>query len=106
MLALGRAMGVEPGELAALFDHFNPGAQAPARFKRVLDADYANPSWELAMARKDARLMLAEVDRAGGALEFLPILAARMDRFLAEGQGHADWTVIARELVGERAARR
>jgi 3-hydroxyisobutyrate dehydrogenase len=105
MLALGRAMGVEPGELAALFDHFNPGAQAPARFKRVLDADYANPSWELAMARKDARLMLAEVDRAGGALEFLPILAARMDRYLAEGQAHADWTVIARELVEARAAR-
>jgi 3-hydroxyisobutyrate dehydrogenase len=99
-------MGVAPAELATLFDHFNPGASAPARFKRMLEADYSNPSWELAMARKDARLMQAEADRADVTLEFLPVLAARMDRFLGEGQAHADWTVIARDLARARAPHR
>jgi 3-hydroxyisobutyrate dehydrogenase len=106
MLALAKAMGVAPAELATLFDHFNPGASAPARFKRMLEADYSNPSWELAMARKDARLMQAEADRADVTLEFLPVLAARMDRFLGEGQAHADWTVIARDLARARAPHR
>jgi 3-hydroxyisobutyrate dehydrogenase len=72
----------------------------PARFKRMLDADYAHPSWELAMARKDARLMQAEADRAGVGLTMLPAVAALMDRFIAEGHGHADWTVVAKDFVG------
>ena len=36
---------------------------APARLKRILAADYDNPSWELQMARKDARLMMEEAAR-------------------------------------------
>ncbi len=100
VLALAKSMAVAPAELATLFEHFNPGASVPARFKRMIDADYSNPSFELAMARKDARLMQAEAASAGVALELLPVIAARMDRLLAEGQGHADWTVLAREFLG------
>jgi 3-hydroxyisobutyrate dehydrogenase len=99
MLALGKAMDVSPVEVGTLFDHFNPGAAAAARFKRVVDADYAHPSWELGMARKDARLMQAEVDRAGIRLAMLPAFAALMDRFVAAGEQHADWTVVAKEFV-------
>lgn len=99
MLALAKAMNVPPAEAAKLFEHFNPGAAAPARLKRVLDADYAHPSWELAMARKDARLMQAEADRAGIALSMLPGFAALMDRFIAQGHGHADRTVVAKDFV-------
>jgi len=101
VLALAKAMDVSPKEVANLFDHFNPGASAPARLKRILDADYDHPSWELAMARKDARLMQAEADAAGIALSMLPAFAARMDRSIAEGHGHADWTVVAKDVVGE-----
>lgn len=99
MLALAQAMGVAPAEIATLFEHFNPGAAVPARFKRVLDADYEHPSWELAMARKDARLMQAEADASGVALSLLPAFAARMDRALADGHAHSDWTVVAKEFV-------
>ncbi len=100
MLALGRAMGLSPAEVGSLFDHFNPGAQVPARFKRLTDAAYEQPSWELAMARKDARLMQHEM--GSHALEMLPVVVARMDTAIAAGDGHLDWTVIARDLVGLR----
>lgn len=99
MLALAKSMSVSPADVATLLTHFNPGASLPARFKRMTDADYDHPSWELAMARKDAKLMQAEVDRAGLALTMLPSLAARMDAAIADGQGNLDWTVLAKELV-------
>jgi 3-hydroxyisobutyrate dehydrogenase len=51
------------------------------------------------MARKDARLMQAEADAAGIPLALLPLVAAQMDRFIAEGHGHADWTIVAKDFV-------
>ena len=99
MLALAKSMNVSPAEVGTLFEHFNPGASVPTRFKRMTDADYDHPSWELAMARKDARLMQAEADAAGVALSMLPAVAALMDRSIAQGHGHADWTVVAKDFV-------
>ncbi len=102
MLALAQAMGVSPAEVATLLEHFNPGASVPARFKRMTDADYDHPSWELAMARKDARLMQAEANGAGVELTMLPPVAALMDRLIAQGHAHADWTVVAKDFVAAR----
>jgi 3-hydroxyisobutyrate dehydrogenase len=99
MVGLAKAMGVAPAEVATLFDHFNPGATVGARFRRVIDGNYDQPSWELAMARKDARLMQAEADGSGVALQLLPAIAAWMDATLAGGHGSADWTVIAKRYL-------
>ena len=99
MLALAKSMAMGPEDIAALLSHFNPGVSLPGRFKRMASADYANPSWELAMARKDARLMQEEADAAGIALTMLPAFAALMDAAIARGDGNADWTVVARGLV-------
>lgn len=99
VLALAQAMNISPAEVASLFDHFNPGAAVPARFKRILEADFDHPSWELSMARKDARLMQAEANAAGVALSMLPAFAALMDRAIAQGHGRADWTVVAKDFV-------
>jgi len=99
MLALAKAMNVPPAEAATLFDHFNPGTTIGARIKRMTDAQFAQPSWELAMARKDARLMQAEADHAQIALALLPAIASRMDAVIAQGHGDADWTVIAKDFV-------
>lgn len=99
VLALAKAMNIKPAEVAGLFDQFNPGAAVPARFKRILDADFDHPSWELVMARKDARLMQAEADAGGVALSMLPAFAALMDRSIAQGHGSADWTVVASDFV-------
>ena len=99
MLALAKAMGVAPTEAAKLFDVFNPGATIGARFRRVLDAKFSEPSWELSMARKDARLMLEEAARAGVPLAVLPTIASRMDAVIAQGHGADDWTVLAKDSL-------
>jgi 3-hydroxyisobutyrate dehydrogenase len=103
VLGLAKAMDVPPEEAAALFEHFNPGAAVGARFRRMIGGTFVPPSWELAMARKDARLIQAEVDRAGVALALLPAIAARMDAVIAEGHGGADWTVIAKDFLPPRS---
>lgn len=102
MFALAKALDVAPEAAASLFDHFNPGATIGARAKRMLDGHFEKPSWELSMARKDARLMLEEAARAGVPLAVVPAIAARMDAVIAEGHGREDWTVLAKDALGPR----
>jgi 3-hydroxyisobutyrate dehydrogenase len=99
MLALAKATGISPSEAATLFQNFNPGMTVLPRMQRMVDANFSDPSWELNMARKDARLMLEEAERAGVALAVLPAIAVRMDKVIAEGHGHDDWTVIAKDAL-------
>jgi 3-hydroxyisobutyrate dehydrogenase len=98
-LTLAKALDIRPEEAISLFDSFNPGTTLPARAKRMASGEFETPSWELAMARKDARLMLEEGERHGVPLPMLPAIAKVMDRFLAEGLGAHDWTVIARDAL-------
>lgn len=99
LIGLGKALGFSAAEGITLFDHFNPGAMTGQRSKRMASGDYAQPSWELAMARKDARLVQGEVDRAHVALVLVPAIAARMDEMIQRGHAHDDWTVIAKDFV-------
>lgn len=99
MLALAKAMEVSPTDASKLFEMFNPGATVGARMKRITDAKFSEASWELSMARKDARLMLEEAERAGVPLAVLPAIAARMDAVIAAGHGGDDWTVIAKDSL-------
>ena len=99
MLSLAKALGVSPSEAATLFDDFNPGATLSARMRRVIDADFVHPSWELAMARKDVRLMLDEAERAALTLAVLPAIAKEMDRWVERGHSKDDWTVIAQDAL-------
>jgi 3-hydroxyisobutyrate dehydrogenase len=100
MLSLAKALEIDPAEALSLFDWFNPGASLPARAARVLEGDFAHPSWELAMARKDARLMMEAGARADVALAVIPAIAAEMDRWIAKGHSHDDWTVMAKDALG------
>jgi 3-hydroxyisobutyrate dehydrogenase len=99
VLTLAKALSVKPEDAATLFDVFNPGLTLGARVKRMVSAEFADPSWELSMARKDARLMLEEAARHGAPLPVLPSIAATMDRFIDRGHGHDDWTVIAKDAL-------
>jgi 3-hydroxyisobutyrate dehydrogenase len=99
MLALAKALDVPAGQAAALFEQFNPGVTIASRIKRMVDASFADPSWELAMARKDARLIMEAASAAGVPLAVLPAIASRMDAVIAEGHGEDDWTVIAKDAV-------
>jgi 3-hydroxyisobutyrate dehydrogenase len=102
-LMLAKATGVAPEEAVKLFDAFNPGTTINARAKRMLDGNWSAPSWELAMARKDARLMLDEAKRAEVVLAVLPAIAKRMDEVIAEGHAHSDWTVLAKDALAPPA---
>lgn len=99
MLALAKALEVPAAQAAGLFDAFNPGTTISGRIKRMTDASFADPSWELMMARKDARLMMEAASAAGVPLAVLPAIAARMDVVIGEGHGAEDWTVIAKDAV-------
>ena len=99
MLNLGKAMGIPAEDAVKLFDIFNPGVTLPGRVARVMAQNFAEPSWELQMARKDARLMLEAAEASAQPLQMLPGIAATMDRFLARGHAHDDWTVIAKDAL-------
>jgi 3-hydroxyisobutyrate dehydrogenase len=94
--SLAKALHIAPEDAGALFQSFNPGTMLPARVKRILDGNFDDPSWELVMARKDARLMLEEAKSAGATLSVLPAIAELMDRFIAQGHSGSDWTIIAK----------
>jgi 3-hydroxyisobutyrate dehydrogenase len=99
MLALAKALNVPAAEAASLFEHFNPGVTIQGRIKKMVDRGFDEPSWELAMARKDAGLMQAAAAAAGVSFMALPGIAAKMDQELAAGHAEKDWTVIARDAV-------
>jgi 3-hydroxyisobutyrate dehydrogenase-like beta-hydroxyacid dehydrogenase len=62
------------------------------------------PTFELAMARKDVRLMLETCgDRP---LAALPAIAARMDQLIAAGHGTKGTSVLGIDAVGEAQSAR
>jgi 3-hydroxyisobutyrate dehydrogenase len=99
VFALAKSAGVTPADTVALFDFFNPGALLAARAKRMLDAQFDDPSFTLEMARKDVRLMIETAERGGALLIELPAVAAAMDHRLSQGDAKHDWTVIAKDAV-------
>jgi 3-hydroxyisobutyrate dehydrogenase len=98
MLGLAKALHIPVSDISALFDTWNPGAMLPGRLKRVATGDFTQPSWMLTMARKDTRLMLEAAERGGVELSVIPAIATEMDRWIEQGHGNDDWTVIAKDL--------
>jgi 3-hydroxyisobutyrate dehydrogenase len=94
VLAIGRGAGVPAEAVLGLFDVFKPGAAMPFLGQRVAKAGDGPASFELAMARKDARLMAETAGRES--LLVLPSVIAAMDRALAAGKGAADYAVFTR----------
>jgi 3-hydroxyisobutyrate dehydrogenase len=98
-LMLAKALDISTTEVTDLFNSWNPGAMLPARLKKITSLTFDQPTWELDMARKDARLMMEGAEKAGLHLMAIPAIAAEMDRKIAQGHGHDDWTVIAKDAV-------
>jgi 3-hydroxyisobutyrate dehydrogenase len=94
-LALAKVLNVPVNDVSSLFEQWNPGMVLQGRLKRMTSGDYSQPSWELAMARKDTGLFL---EAAKDKLAVMPSIAALMDEWIAKGYGNYDWTVIAKDL--------
>ncbi len=98
-LALAKVHGIQPSELLTLFNNWNPGAMVPARLKKISEAKFNEPSWELNMARKDAGLMMDAAKEAATDLAIIPAIATAMDKWIAKGHGNDDWSVIAKDSL-------
>lgn len=97
VLAMAKNLGVAGDEAIALFSRFNTSMAIPMRGRKMVAGDYS-AMFELAMARKDLRLML---ESAGDQpLIVLPALAERMDDMIAAGHGKDDLAAIAAPVVG------
>jgi 3-hydroxyisobutyrate dehydrogenase len=93
---LAHALGIPTGEAFSLFKQFNPGQLLPARAARIESGDMTKPSFEVAMARKDVRLMIEEAQRGGIELFVMPGVAAMFDAAIARGEGALDVAAAAR----------
>ena len=93
---LASAVGIPTGEAFSLFKHFNPGQFLPARAAKIAAGEFAPPSFEVAMARKDVRLMIEEARRGGFDLYVMPGVAAMFDAAIARGEGALDAAAAAR----------
>jgi 3-hydroxyisobutyrate dehydrogenase-like beta-hydroxyacid dehydrogenase len=96
VLAMAGNIGVSGDEALALFSRFNTGMAIPMRGQKMVKQDFS-PMFELAMARKDVRLMLESAGQQP--LIVLPALAARMDEMIAAGHGKDDVAAIAAPVV-------
>jgi 3-hydroxyisobutyrate dehydrogenase-like beta-hydroxyacid dehydrogenase len=94
-MTVAEASGVPLTQALELFQHFQVGGVVQGRGQRIVDGNFT-ASFELAMARKDVRLM---IETAGARpLAVLPGLAARMDALLAAGHAQEDLAVLAVDL--------
>ena len=93
---LAHAVGIPTGDAFSLFKHFNPGQFLPVRAAKIAAGDFATPSFELSMARKDVRLMIEEAARGGVDLGVMPGVAAMFDAAIARGEGGLDASAVAR----------
>jgi len=93
---LAHSVGISTEDAFSLFQQFNPGQTLPARAARITAAEFDKPSFEIAMARKDVRLMIEEAQRGGVDLFVLPGVAAMFDAAIARGEGALDAAAAAR----------
>ncbi|MCC6555375.1 MAG: NAD(P)-dependent oxidoreductase [Polyangiaceae bacterium] len=102
VFAMAAAQGVDPADALSLFSKFNPATTIEMRGARMARAEFSPASFELAMARKDVRLM---IEAAGDLpLAVLPRVAERIDEVIAAGHGADDLAALAVGSI-ERARR-
>jgi 3-hydroxyisobutyrate dehydrogenase len=96
VFAVAAGGGVSPGDALRIRDIVNPPILS-ARAENMVKHQFA-PSFELAMARKDVRLML---ETAGSRpLAALSAIASRMDTLIAQDHGDKDLAVLGVDSVG------
>ncbi len=93
---LAHSVGISTADAFSLFEHFNPGQSLPSRAARIQAGGFDQPSFEVAMARKDVRLMIEQAARGGVDLHVMPGVAAMFDAAIARGEGALDAAAAAR----------
>ena len=96
VLTLAKACGVEGADAVKLLGFIDMNAMMARRAPSMAAGDFT-PNFELAMARKDVRLMLEAIGERP--LAALPGIAARMDQLIAQGHGARDAGVLSIDAV-------
>lgn len=96
ILTIAKASGVPREDAINLLGLLDLNAMVAGRGKHMAQGNFAL-SFELAMARKDVRLMLETTGDLP--VSVLPGIAQRMDQLIAQGHGAEDATVVARHAV-------
>jgi len=97
VFAMAKNLGISPVDAMQVFAKFQPAGVIKSRGDKMARGDFA-ATFELTMARKDARLMLEAAD--GQPMLVLPAVAKRMDEAIAQGHGQDDLGALAAEVVG------
>jgi 3-hydroxyisobutyrate dehydrogenase len=96
VFAMAKSLGMSPADALQVFAKFQVGGVIKQRGDKMARGDFG-ATFELAMARKDMRLML---EAAGDQpMTVLPAIARQMDKAIADGHGKEDLGAIAAELV-------
>jgi 3-hydroxyisobutyrate dehydrogenase and related beta-hydroxyacid dehydrogenases len=97
ILTIAQASSVPTEDAVQLLGLLDLNAAVAGRGANMAKGNFT-PTFELAMARKDVRLMLETCgDRP---LAVLPALAARMDQLIAAGHGAQDPSVLGIDALG------
>jgi 3-hydroxyisobutyrate dehydrogenase len=99
MLTLAGSLNIPASDISTLLETLNPGVVAQGRIKKITSNTFDQPSWELSMARKDARLMLEQADTSHKTLMVIPAVAKKMDAWVEKGHAKDDWTIISKDPV-------
>jgi len=96
VFAMAKGLGIAPADALEVFSKFQPAGVIKARGEKMAHRDF-RATFELAMARKDLRLMLEAAN--GQPTAVLGAIAQRMDNAIAQGHGRDDLGAIAAEVV-------
>jgi len=97
MITLAGSLNVPATELSILLELLNPAVVAQGRLKKITSNTFDQPSWELSMSRKDARLMIEQAASTNNHLTIIPAVAKKMDYWIDKGYGKKDWTIISQD---------
>jgi 3-hydroxyisobutyrate dehydrogenase len=97
MLTLADTLNIPLSDISTLLEALNPGVVAQGRLKKITSNTFDQPSWELSMARKDARLMIDQAGSSNRKLMVIPAVAKKMDAWLEKGHAKDDWTIISKD---------
>ena len=96
VFAMAKGLGISAADALTVFSKFQPGGLIKGRGEKMARGDFS-ATFELAMARKDLRLMLDA--GANQPMTVLPSIAKVMDAAIANGHAKDDLGSIAAEVV-------
>ena len=99
MVNLAGTLQVPAAELGPLLELLSPAVVAQGRLRKITSNTFHEPSWELSMARKDARLMIEQASSGKKTLTVTPAVAKKMDLWLDKGHAKDDWTIISQDIT-------